>query len=118
MYGLNKVYLVGFLGSDPEANKSKNGKDYVRLNLATHRSTKTADGQWEAVTDWHNVTVWGKRAESCAQNLRKGAKVMVDGYLSHYESTDEKGETRRQTAITANNVEFFNAAQLRTRASA
>lgn len=110
MFGINKVYLVGFLGSDPQACKSKAGKDYTKLSVATHRSRKTEDG-WDTITDWHNVTVWGKQGESCVQNLRKGSKVMVEGYLSHYEVIDAEGDSKKMTGITAHNIEFFNAQQ-------
>lgn len=107
MYGVNRVFLVGYLGSDPQMSKSKNGKEYAKLNLATHRSSRMEDGEWRTTTDWHNVTVWGKRAETCSQHLKKGAKIMVEGFISNFERKNDDGETFRQTAITANNVEFF-----------
>lgn len=111
MYGMNKVYLVGFLGSNPQATTSKNGKNYTKLNLATHRSIKDAEGEWNSLTDWHNINVWGKRGETCQKYLKKGSKVMVEGYLNHYEFTDDNGSNHKQTAITAQNIEFFNAPQ-------
>ncbi len=102
---------MGFLGSDPQTAKSRNGKDFAKLSLATHRSKKNEDGGWDSITDWHNVTVWGKQGEACTQNLRKGSKVMVEGYLSHYELTNDNGESRKYTGITAQTIEFFNAGQ-------
>lgn len=107
MFGLNKVYLVGHLGSDPQPCLSKNGKTYAKLNLATQRSRKNENGNWDSLTDWHTVTAWGKQGEACIEHLNKGSKLMVEGYLSHFEFTTENGETRKQTGITAHNIEFF-----------
>ena len=116
MFGINKVYLVGHLGNHPKSFTSKNGKPYARISLATHRSRKAEDGSWEPLTDWHDVTVWGKQGESCMNHLKKGAKVMVEGYLSHYETTSEDGKPRKNTSVTAHSIEFFNA-QLESRAA-
>ena len=108
MLGVNKVYLVGHLGGDPQAQTAKSGKGFIRLNLATNRSRKKESGGFEKICDWHNVTVWGRQGEACLQYLKKGSKVMIEGYLSHYEGTDKNGEARKYSGVTAHTVEFFD----------
>lgn len=107
MSGMNKVYLMGHLGSDPKLSISKKGKEFTRLNVATNKSYRNAEGLWDSKTEWHSVMVWGKRGELCTQRLKKGSKVMIEGALHSYESKDEKGEIQYHTTVTASNVEYF-----------
>ncbi len=107
MNGLNRIFLMGCLGTDPEAKLSKKGQSFVRLNLATNRGYKNQKGSWDEVTDWHKIYVWGKKADICRKHLKKGQQVMVEGYLSYYENADEEGNTRKAHSINALNLEFI-----------
>src|SRR5437773_91855 len=111
MNGLNKVIIVGTLGSDPKSLTSKEGKDYTALSLATNSYWKNKEGTVERRTDWHRVTVWGKKAQLCNDFLKKGSTVCIEGHLTTYE-TEENGLKKFQTAITAEDVNFlpFNKA--------
>lgn len=106
MQGLNRVILFGRLGSDPKLNTSKNGKSYIRLNLATHRNIKNEDEQWTELTDWHQVYVWGRKSEQCYKNLHKGQALLIEGSLSYFESENDQGELRPRSAINARAIEF------------
>ncbi len=106
MNGLNKVILVGTLGSDPKSSTSREGKGFATLSLATNRYWRNKDGNLERKTDWHKVNVWGKKAELCIENLKKGASVCVEGFLSTYE-TDDGGQKRWQTSVNAEEVNFL-----------
>ena len=75
MNGINKVFILGFLGRDPEAVTAKSGSAYTKLNVATNRPWKNEDGKWVDKTDWHRVIVWGKRAEICATFLKWASVV-------------------------------------------
>ncbi|MBK9294531.1 MAG: single-stranded DNA-binding protein [Oligoflexia bacterium] len=115
MQGFNKVIIVGTLGSDPQIHKSREGKDFASLSLATNRWWRNKDGLIERRTDWHRVTVWGKKANICQTHLKKGAAVCVEGYLSTYE-VEEDGKTKRNTLITAEEVNFLTKAPMATTA--
>jgi single-strand DNA-binding protein len=106
MKSINRVFLVGRLGSDPEMKTTKNGKTYARLSLATDKWSKLEDGKWEQKTEWHKVTVWGHEATKCADRLSKGAPVFVEGELSRY-NYEQNGEKRFQTSITAQAISFL-----------
>lgn len=106
MKGFNRVFLVGHIGSHPEIQKSKSGLSYTRLNLATNRSKKTEQGEWQEVTHWHQVTVWGKSAENCANYLDKGSAVAIEGHLETYQ-TKKNGENQNHTSIVAEEVHFL-----------
>ncbi|MDZ4678082.1 MAG: single-stranded DNA-binding protein [Oligoflexia bacterium] len=107
MNGLNKVIIVGTLGADPGNFTSRDGKPYTALSLATNRYWKTKEGVTERRTDWHRVSVWGKKALLCQEYLKKGASVCVEGFLSSYE-VEEEGKKRWQTGISADEVHFLS----------
>ena len=100
MNGFNKIFLLGHIGSPPEAKTSQDGHPYVRLNLATHRRFKNKNEQWEEKTDWHSIYVWGKQRDLCCKHLVAGVPVFVEGYLSYYQNNC-------QQVINAVNIEFL-----------
>lgn len=101
--GLNKVMLMGNLGADPELKSLNGGQSVLKLNLATTESFKDKNNAWKERTEWHRVTVWGKRAEALAGILSKGATVFVEGSL-HTSSYEKNGEKRYSTEINAQNI--------------
>ena len=74
MKGVNKVILVGNLGKDPELKFTPQGSAVAKFPLATTRSFKGKDGQWQDQTDWHNVVVWEGLAKIAGDYLKKAAK--------------------------------------------
>jgi single-strand DNA-binding protein len=78
----NNVDLIGFIGSDPEANQTSNGTAVTNLSLATKSSWKKEDGSYDSRTEWHRIVLWGKPAEAAAK-LAKGAYVEIEGELRH-----------------------------------
>jgi single-strand DNA-binding protein len=87
--GLNKVLLLGNLGADPELKVTQGGQAVLKLRLAT--------------TEWHSVTVWGRRGEALAKILAKGSSLFVEGRIQT-SSYDRDGEKRYRTEIIANNI--------------
>jgi single-strand DNA-binding protein len=76
----NISILVGYLGSDPEQRESKSGAKYTVLSLATKRSWKNAQGEYESRTYWHRAVAWNRLAEFAA-TLKKGMHVQLVGEL-------------------------------------
>ena len=109
MQGMNKVFLMGYLGQQPEGRTSTNGKAYTVLSLATHRRNYSNESEQaaEVKTQWFQVCVWGKQAETCSRYLEKGQGVMVEGYLNPYQTATKEGEKRYGLAINASHVEFL-----------
>lgn len=109
MHGINKVFLLGNLGTPPENKTSKTGNSYVRLNIATHRGVKDSNNQWSERTDWHSIYVWGKKGDLCCKYLRPGQALFIEGYLSYFQIEDSQGNSCKQQAINAVNIEFLPA---------
>ena len=104
----NKVQLIGNLGADPEIKEFPSGKMKSTFKLATHENIKNSKGEWEKVTQWHNVTGWGKLAENISKNLKKGSEVLVSGKLTSRQYEDEKGNKKYYTEIVADGIENFS----------
>lgn len=108
MASLNKVILIGNLGADPELRHTTSGQAVANLRLATTRSWKPEGAsERKEETTWHGVVVWGKQAESCAEYLRKGRQICVEGRLTEKEWTDKDGNKRKQIEVVAENVIFL-----------
>ena len=109
MKSMNKVFLMGHLGADPELKISKKGKKYARLSLATNRGWMNGEDQWDTKTYWHSVFVWGPLADRCCNNLRKGTLVFVEGALTYWKAADEDIKKEGyKNAIHAAEVKFLS----------
>jgi single-strand DNA-binding protein len=102
MTSINQVLLIGTLAADPEKATTRTGRTIITFPLMTHRSF-TSDGDPKEVTDYHRVSAAGALAERCANALRKGQAVIVDGMIINraYESN---GERKYVTEIRAEDV--------------
>lgn len=97
---INKVTLVGHLGGDPEIRTLENGTPVGRFSVATNENYKDKEGNWQSLTEWHNVVVWRDLAER-AKNLKKGSTVYVEGKISYRKYTDKEGVEKSLTDIVA-----------------
>jgi len=108
MASLNKVLILGNLGSDPEMKMLPSGQALARFNVATNESwLDKASGQRQERTEWHRIVVFGRTAEQCNQFLRKGSTVFIEGRIQTREWQDKEGQKRYTTEINANIVEFI-----------
>ncbi len=107
MRTVNKVFLMGNLGADPDMRYSQQGKPRVKFNLATRHARKLEDGTWEESTDWHRVVVFGPKAEHCSKYLTKGSGVLVEGRLTERSWEDDNGVKRWITEVIAWEVVFL-----------
>lgn len=101
---MNRVTLMGNLGSDPELRVAGTGTSVMRIRLATTERVKKGE-QWEEHTEWHTVTVFGKRADGLTKVLSKGSKILVEGVLRTRE-WEKEGVKRYSTEIIANDIEL------------
>src|SRR5688572_19001212 len=101
-----KLTIIGNLGIDPELRYSANGSPFLRFNVASSYRTRDAGGEWQERTEWVRVTVFGARAESLSQYLRKGTRVYASGRLEARPWTDREGQVRAGLEVMADDVEF------------
>jgi single-strand DNA-binding protein len=108
MAGVNRVFLIGNLGRDPEVRYTTSGTAVANFTLATtERWSDPSSGERKEKTEWHRIVVWGKQAEIAGEYLRKGRQVCVEGSLQTREWTDREGNKRYTTEIRAQRFQML-----------
>jgi single-strand DNA-binding protein len=107
--GVNKVILVGNLGKDPETRFTQGGTAQCKFSLATSESYANNAGERQERTEWHNIVVWGKQAETVGKFLAKGRQVYIEGRIQTRSYDDKEGKKRWITEINANRVIFLGS---------
>ncbi|MGA2351530.1 MAG: single-stranded DNA-binding protein [Terracidiphilus sp.] len=100
---VNKVFLLGNIGKDPEIRATANGTMVASFGLATSERQKDATGNWSDKTEWHNVIAYGKLAEIVRDYVKKGSKLFIDGRLTtrNWEDKDTKKKVYRTEIIVS-----------------
>jgi len=104
MRSLNKVLLIGHLGSDPEVRHTPSGSAVANFRLATNESFNDRSGNRQERTEWHRIVAWAKLADICGQYLRKGNQVYIEGRIQTREWNDQQGQRRFTTEVVATNM--------------
>lgn len=104
---INKAILFGNLTRDPELRALPSGMNVVNFSIATNRVFKDKDGKKQEQTDFHNVVVFGRQADTVNQYLKKGSSVFVEGRMQTRSWDDKKtGEKKYRTEVVADSVQF------------
>lgn len=97
MRDINQITLLGRLGQDPDLRFTKNGTGLCSFSLATNKSFKK-NGEWETETQWHNITVVGKYAETVSKKLYKGCRAFLQGDIE-YQQWEKDGKKFYKTVV-------------------
>ncbi len=96
---MNKVILVGRLGSDPEVKMMSSGDKVANFSLATSETWKDKGGEKQERTEWHRIVIFGKIADVCERYLRKGSLILVEGKLRTRKWQGNDGQDRYMTEV-------------------
>jgi len=107
MASVNKAILIGNLGKDPDLRYTPSGQAVATFSLATNERYKDKDGQLVDRTEWHNIVVWGKQAETAKEYLKKGRQIFVDGRIAYRTYDDREGNKRYITEVVAQRIQFL-----------
>jgi single-strand DNA-binding protein len=105
---MNKVFLIGRLGKDPEIRHSQAGVPIANFSVATSESIKKDNG-WEDKTEWHNIVVFGNQAKNCETFLHKGSLVFIEGRLQTRSYQNRDGNDVKVTEIIGNSIKFLDS---------
>jgi single-strand DNA-binding protein len=111
MAGLNKVMIIGNVGTDPEMRYTASGNAVTTFRIACSRNYTTPDGERREETEWFSVVTWSKLAETCSQFLQKGRRAYVEGRLQTRSWEGADGQRRFRTEVIANTVLFLDRPQ-------
>lgn len=99
---MNKVFLLGNVGQEPETKPTMNGF-YTKFSIGVTEYVKG-----EKKTMWMNVTCFGKLADNMSKMLHKGTKVLVEGRLNVHQQEDSHGKKHTYTSVTAHNIQLLS----------
>ena len=108
---INKVMLIGNLGSDPELRFTPSGMQVANFSLATTESWTDKSGERQERAEWHRIVLWRRLAEVAGQYLKKGSKIYIEGKLQTRSWEDQNGQKRYTTEVVANSMEMLDGGQ-------
>lgn len=103
---LNKVLIIGNLGSDPDVRYLPSGKPAASFRIATNRQYKT-EGEVRKEVEWFSVVAFGRLAEICSEYLRKGKPVFIEGRMKTRNWTDANGAVHYKTEVIAEGMRMI-----------
>ena len=106
--GVNKVFLLGNVGKDPEIRSTAGGMTVASFSLATADRQKDAQGNWADKTEWHNIVCFQRTAEVVRDYVKKGTQLFIEGKIQT-RSWDDKtsGEKKYKTEILVNELSLL-----------
>ena len=102
----NRAIIIGNLTRDPELKSLPSGVQIATMGVATNRVWKDKSGAKQESTDYHNIVVFGRQAETSAQYLRKGASVLIEGRMQTRSWDAADGTKKYRTEVVADRVQF------------
>ncbi len=109
MGNLNKVFLIGRLGQDPEVKQTNNGKSVLNISIVTSEFYKDQAGNKQTKAEWHRVVLWENTANIVGRYCRKGSQLMVEGSLHTKKWQDKNGNDRYTTEIVGRSVQLLDS---------
>ncbi len=106
--GINKVFLLGHVGQDPDVRATQSGARIAKLSLATNRTYKDAAGTKREDVQWQRLTCFGRLADIVDQHVKKGDHIHVEGRIEYSESETD-GQKRYWTDIVVNELTMLGA---------
>lgn len=108
MAGINKVILIGNLGSDPEVRHLPSNSKVATFNIATTENYTNRNGERTSQTEWHRLELWDRLAEIAEQYLQKGSTIYVEGKLKTDSYTDKDGNQRSVTKVRVLSMQMLD----------
>lgn len=108
---LNRATLIGNIGKDPEIKTLQNGRKFVSFSLATSKRYRDNKGEQKEETQWHNIVIWGKTAETFENiGIVKGTQLYIEGEITNRSWTDQTtGQKRYTTEINVSSFQILSS---------
>jgi single-strand DNA-binding protein len=105
---LNKVFLIGNVGKDPDVRHLEGGASVASFTLATtERFRERGSGETKELTEWHNIVAWRQLADLAENFIRKGSQIFVEGRIRSRSWDDQNGQKRYVTEILADSIQLL-----------
>ena len=107
---LNRAQILGNLGKDPEMRTTPTGRQVCSFSMATKDSYKDKNDVWQESTEWHNIVLWDRLAETASKYLHKGSKALIEGRIKTRSYEDKNGVTKYITEIVGTSLILLSSA--------
>lgn len=105
---VNKVILIGNVGSDPETRHTENSQ-VSNFSIATFETYKNKSGENVSKTEWHKIVAWNKQSEIIEKHVKKGTQLYIEGKLQTTSWEDKNGVKKYTTEINLSVLKFIGA---------
>ncbi len=106
---VNRIFLIGNLGRDPEMSYTPSGKAVTKFTVAVNRVQRNREsGETQKETDWFSIVAWDRLAETCNTYLHKGSKVFIEGRIQSRKYTDKNGVERTVWDVVASDMQMLD----------
>ena len=105
---VNKVFLIGNVGKDPEVRHLENGGPVVRFSLATSETYRNKNDEKVTTTEWHNIVIWRRLAEIVEKYVKKGSKLFIEGRVTYRSWDDKEGNKKYITEIVGTSMQMLD----------
>ncbi len=107
---INRIFLIGNLGRDPEMSYTPSGKALTKFTVAVNRVQRSKEtGEMQKETDWFSIVAWERLAETCNSYLHKGSKVFIEGRMQSRKFTDKNGVERTFWEVVASDMQMLDS---------
>lgn len=101
---MNRIFLYGNVGKEPEVRILESGNKIAKFSLATSKYRKDEHGDKITETTWHNIVFWNKPAEIIEKYVKKGSSLIIEGEIRYRDYTDKEGNKKYFTEIIGNQL--------------
>jgi single-strand DNA-binding protein len=101
---INKATFIGNVGKMPDVKRLENGTPVAKFSLATNKNYKDKDGEWQTITQWHNIVAWREKAETVERSVAAGAVVYVEGEITYRKYKDKNEVEHTITEIIVDTI--------------
>ena len=108
MKSINKVFLMGFVGKEPEVRHTQAGQKVASFTMATNEYWRGPDGKANSKTEWHKIVAWGKLASSVENNVAKGSYLYIEGKMQTRQWENREGKKQYTTEILAREIGYLD----------
>ena len=107
---VNRVFLLGNVGKDPEIRSTGGGTMVATFGLATSERAKDGQGNWQDRTEWHNIVVYGRLAEIVRDYVKKGSKIFIEGRIQtrNWDDKEHAGRKVYRTEIVVSDLSLLS----------
>ena len=103
---VNRAEVLGYVGSDPKITTFEDGRQVIRLSVATDEAYRDRNGEWKQETTWHAIVAWSGKEMPCFADIKKGQRLSIQGKMRNKSFEGRDGQTKSVYEILAFSIKI------------